>query len=352
MSFVGKKALTFGSATIDVIASVDDHDIERMTMNNAASSFLLLEEGRKIDVASVNSSVGGGATNTAVSIARLGYDAACVVRIGEDNEGDTVLETLRAENIDTRLVIRDPSLPTGKTIMVSSHVRNPTIFTSRGSNVALTDAEVTESLFAGRDLVYVAGLSGDSAACFPRIVKLAKQAGAFVAVNPGIRQLTYWAGDVREALAHVDLLSINAVEAEQLALTLIPKGQPKRGKQQPPADGPQLMRTGLAGRSLEKLVQRVCEEGPKIILITNGSEGAYAGTRDGITFFPADRIKVGSTAGAGDAFASTFAAFAASGADMETSLRAATRNAASVIRVSDTHSGLMGYDDLIAAMEK
>ena len=351
MSFVGKKALTFGSATIDVITSVDDSDIERMTMHNATSSFLLLEEGRKIDVTSVKSSVGGGATNTAVSIARLGYDAACLVRIGEDNEGDEVLETLRAENIDTRLMIRDPDLPTGKTIMVSSHVRNPTIFTSRGSNVALTEEEVTPELFAGRDLVYVAGLSGDSAACFPKIVKLAKEAGAFVAVNPGIRQLTYWAGDVQEALKHVDLLSINAVEAEQLALTLIPKGQPK-SKNKPAPEGPELLRKGLAGRSLDKLVERVCEHGPRIILVTNGSEGAYAGTKDGITFFPASKVKVGSTAGAGDAFASTFAAFAAGGSDMETCLKAATCNAASVIQVSDTHSGLLEFSKLADVMKK
>jgi ribokinase len=41
------KVLTIGSAMIDTIAIIGSARIERMTMLNAESSFLLLEEGRK-----------------------------------------------------------------------------------------------------------------------------------------------------------------------------------------------------------------------------------------------------------------------------------------------------------------
>ncbi|MCF8466587.1 MAG: carbohydrate kinase family protein [Sneathiella sp.] len=340
MAFSKLKALTIGSATIDVIASVEDQDIERMTMHNATSSFLLLEEGRKIDVSSIKSSVGGGATNSAVALARLGFNTACRIRTGADMEGEKIKAELELEKIDTSLIIRDETKPTGQAIMVMSHVRNPTIFTNRGANTDLCDAEVTPELFKGCDLVYVASLSGNSAACLTRIVRMAKEAGAFVATNPGIRQLTYWAGDIIEALAFVDLLSINAVEAEQLALRLLPKGQPQPADAEV-VDEPILLKKGLGGRYLASFVSEVCRLGPKIVLVTNGAEGAYAGTSEGIQFHPAGKAEVGNTAGAGDSFATTFSAYASINADILTCLKAATANALSVIAAPDTHSGLL-----------
>ena len=43
------KALTGGSAMVYNIVLVADGDVERMTMHNDASSFLLMEQGRKIE---------------------------------------------------------------------------------------------------------------------------------------------------------------------------------------------------------------------------------------------------------------------------------------------------------------
>jgi sugar/nucleoside kinase (ribokinase family) len=344
-TFTQLNALTVGSATIDVIASVEDQDIERMTMHNATSSFLLLEEGRKIDVSSIKSSVGGGGTNSAVALARLGYKTTTLLRLGKDLEGEKIREVLESENINTKCIIEDHNLPTGQAIMVMSHVRNPTIFTNRGANTALCAEEIDTTLFQGRDLVYIASLSGNSAACLTQIARLAKESGAFVATNPGIRQITYWPGDIVEALAHVDLLSINAVEAEQLALTLLPKGQPT-SESVHSGEGPELLEKGLAGRPIEKFVQAVCKIGPKIVLVTNGSEGAYAGTVNGIRFHPAGKSEVSNTAGAGDAFATTFSAYAAAGKELDICLKAATANALSVIASPDTPSGLLSKQQI------
>jgi ribokinase len=52
------KVLTIGSATIDTIAIIDSARIERMTMRNADSSFLLLEEGRKTEAEEVSTHTG------------------------------------------------------------------------------------------------------------------------------------------------------------------------------------------------------------------------------------------------------------------------------------------------------
>lgn len=175
MSFTGLNALTFGSATIDVIAIVPDEDIERVTMTNATSSFLLLEEGRKIDVSSIKSSVGGGGTNAGVALARLGFSTSTFVRTGNDLEGKEIAERLSAEGIKTDLIIQDAKMPTGKAIMVTSHVCNPTIFTNRGANTTLVESEIDPAVFKDRHLVYIASLSGNSAACLTHIVQAAKK---------------------------------------------------------------------------------------------------------------------------------------------------------------------------------
>ena len=44
--YLHMKALTVGGAMLDTIAIIADDRIERMTMLNADTSFLLLEEGR------------------------------------------------------------------------------------------------------------------------------------------------------------------------------------------------------------------------------------------------------------------------------------------------------------------
>jgi ribokinase len=70
--------LTVGSAMMDTIAIIDSGRIERMSMLNADSSFLLLEEGRKTEAEEISTHPGGGAVNAAVAMARLEMDGRCL----------------------------------------------------------------------------------------------------------------------------------------------------------------------------------------------------------------------------------------------------------------------------------
>ncbi len=183
------KALTVGGAMIDTIAIIADDRIERMTMLNADSSFLLLEEGRKTEALEVSTHVGGGAVNAAVAMSRLGLDVAALVKLGRDERAETVLARLLAEGVSTRWAVRDGRAPTGASVLVSSHDRNAAIFTFRGANTLLSEADLVPDAFAV-DVVYVSSLSNESADTFPAIVADAKAHRALVATNPGVRQLS------------------------------------------------------------------------------------------------------------------------------------------------------------------
>ena len=357
------KILTVGGAMIDTIAVIANDRIERMTMRNAETSFLLMEEGRKVEADEVSTHCGGGAVNAAVACARLGHDVAALIKLGQDARADTILRRLTDEGVSTRFAVRDARAPTGASVLVSAHDRNAAVFTFRGANTLLEAADIKADAFAV-DLVYVAGLSNESAACFPPIIELAKSQGAMVATNPGIRQLSARQGAFRDLIAKIDILTLNRVEAGALVPWLVAsggEGGPALA-QRPGEILPDLALRGFAvggfELSLAGFVGRICRLGPQWVVITDGRDGAYIGTAAEILHCPAAPATIVGSAGAGDAYNATFAAIvaAATGTKMaglkasggttganvaaDAAVAAAT-NAASVIAHLDTQTGLL-----------
>jgi ribokinase len=343
------KALTVGGAMLDTIAIVADDRIERMTMLNADSSFLLLEEGRKTEALAISTHVGGGAVNAAVAMARLGFDVAALVKLGKDARAETVLAGLLAEGVSTRWALRDGRAPTGASVLVSSHDRNAAIFTFRGANTLLSEADLTPDAFAV-DVVYVSSLSNEAADAFPAIVAEARAHRALVATNPGIRQLSSRGAAFQESLAGIDILVLNRTEADVLVPGLVARfGEGGRALPLEPGEKPpRLVARGLAAgghdMSLAAFFDAMRQLGPRYTAVTDGRNGAFLGAEDAVYFCPALETEVVGTAGAGDAFNATFTARIALGAKPEDALRAAAINAASVVRYADTQTGLLSQD--------
>lgn len=348
-------ALCIGSATVDIIVLVNNRDVERMTMHNATSSFLLLEQGRKFDAESITRHIGGGAVNAAVAMARLGLDASVLAKIGDDENGAAVLARLEEEKVGVNRILRTDALPTGETVMVSSHDRNATIFTQRGANTTLRPADIGPDMFGAGDLVYVSNLSGRSVECFAPIVDAADEAGAFVSVNPGIRQITSRAAEILANLARIDLLLLNTVEAESLVPAVSGFGAAPRSDVPIAPAAAQTVRLARFGLSfggfsmdLVEFGSRLCAGGVPRIAITDGTHGSYLVDRSGISFCPSLPVEVKGTAGAGDAFGATLSAYLAQGSDTALALQAATANAAAVVATVDTQSGLRSRRELDA----
>lgn len=337
------KSLTVGSAMIDTIAIIASDRIERMTMLNADASFLLLQEGSKTEALEISTHCGGGAVNTAVALARLGFDASTIIKLGQDQRAEAVLARLMAEGVSPRWAVRDARAPTGASVLVSSHDRNAAIFTFRGANTLLEEKDLKDDAF-GVELVHIASLSNASADQFTRIVEKAKAHGALISVNPGPRQLAARAAAFQQCLGEIDILSINRAEAE----VLVPQLVARFGEGGPAMEGDKLPRLAIRGfagggfrMSLRRLMGAVLSLGPRIVLVTDGGGGAYAAAGDEIVHAAPVMVQVAGTAGAGDAFVSTFAGMTARGASLETALKAASLNAASVVGHIDTQTGLM-----------
>jgi len=338
------KAVTTGSALVDIITVIADEDVERITMHNATASFLLLEQGRKIDAEEISIHCGGGAINVGVSLSRQGFDVAVLAKVGTDPNAHTVRETLAREGISANILIETDQLATGVTVMISSHDRNASVFTHRGANTLLTCAEIPADDIAAADLLYVASLSNESADCFGDLLRCGHEAGVMVAANPGIRQLTMRRADFFRAIAALDLLTVNRVEASAL-LPRLAGAEPVNRPLDLPDDGPELARRGLRFEGLHIPLGRFARElhdlGPKFVVVTDGIDGAYLSAEGTLYYCPALPTHAGGTAGAGDAFASTIAGQLVSGTAPERAIQAATANASSVVEHVDTHTGLL-----------
>ncbi|WP_295556527.1 PfkB family carbohydrate kinase [uncultured Hyphomicrobium sp.] len=351
----GLRVLTVGGAMIDTIAIIESAAIERMLLLNAESSFLLLEEGRKTEALEVSTHCGGGAINAAVAFARLGHSASVLIKIGADRRADQILAALDAEGISHRWALRDSHAPTGASVLVSSHERNAAVFTFRGANTLLRPADLDDGAF-DVDLVYIANLSNEAAACFPDIVAKAKSAGARVVANPGIRQLHGHGSAFRALLRKIDILALNRREADEV-IALLDAGT---AQDDPGLDGggetlPPLAVRGLKFESRKMSVRAFCRAlisaGVGTVVLTDGRDGAFVATRDRLLYSPAHQAHVAGTAGAGDAFVSTFSGYLAAGEAPDTALLAATLNAGAVLGYVDTQSGLMRRSEIDALLD-
>nr|WP_319389001.1 carbohydrate kinase family protein [uncultured Cohaesibacter sp.] len=346
------KTATIGSAMIDIITIVADNDIERISMTNAHNSFLMLEQGRKIDALNISTHVGGGAINAAVALSRLGNEVTPNVKIGEDIEAEMVRQLLAREGLSDKGLMTTDKAITGCSVMIASHDRNASIFTARGANCRVTDKDIHEGIFDGAELLHIAPMSNESAEAFPIICQRGKEAGAFVVANPGERQIDRRGKEFLDTAKNIDLININRAEAELMMPALLDYTQHSnmRTVKMDQSASKSLMTRGLimdhVHCSLSGFMSLLMSIGPKYVLITDGTGGAYLGSEKGIYHCPIKKTNVRGTAGAGDSFTSTFGAILGNGASPEKALQLATINSSSVCEYVDTQSGLLTLEEI------
>ncbi|MEO0665918.1 MAG: carbohydrate kinase family protein, partial [Pseudomonadota bacterium] len=290
--------------------------------------------------------LGGGGVNAAICLKRQGFETSSLVKVGQDVNAQSILAKLESEGIDRSFVCRDNEHATAVSLLIASHDHDAAIFTHRGANESLTHDDIPVDGFTGADLVYVAGLSNASADLFPEIVKRAHAAGAFVATNPGIRQLTSKTGAFFDSLKDVDLFICNKAEARALIPKLVERTGWDGGMAPALDDDAMVLEIGGFRLGYSDYFARIHSLGPTYVGITDGSYGAHL-SRDGeIAFQPVVETQVRGTTGAGDSFAATLSGALVRGSSTGEALRLAALNSSSVVSHPDAHTGLLSAEEL------
>lgn len=351
-----KRVITIGGATHDIFFDYQGADSMTIAKQHSQYTYMLFASGEKIEIENLCSISGGGATNTAISFKRLGFNTACFCAIGPDYSGGIIRKELENENVDTQYISVLPNTQTGTSCIINSHHGERTIFTYRGANSFLPSGQIPFDALSQAHLIYVTSLSNQAAELLHPIAAYAKQRNISIAINPGSSQLTHGMETIKKSLPFLSIIIMNALEAKQFMFALTESGANYKksllcdpGQQLCPLqvsqEQPYLLDMPLMYENLffdsKKFFKTILATGVQLVVITNGANGVYVATPTHILFHPSIRTKLVNTVGAGDAFGSCFVGSLQLGYSVEDSLRRGILNSASVLSQLGAKKGLL-----------
>lgn len=334
--------ITIGSATMDAFIETDDASIVSVIQKEGKKEFMSYPYGSKIEINSFDVSLGGGAVNTACNFANLGMDTSIIIKIGEDSTGKDILNLLKSRNINTDSVISTKKNKTGFSVVLLSFQGDRTVLAHRGPNASITLEDVNFEAVKNSRWLYIAPLNGESTEILDNIADFAEENGINMAINVGKSSIKRGKKYLDKILKTAEVVIMNSEEAEMLTGIKIRPNSVNENFSQYKIH-PDMM------KKLEALKSTKAE----IVVITDGSNGAYA--YDGTHYYKCDNFpaEVISTLGAGDAFASTFVTILdKTNRNIELALKGASVNAASVVEKFNAQDGQLKFEEIMSKINK
>lgn len=103
------------------------------------------QTGETITASDQKTYPGGKGNNQAVACSRLGAEVSFIGKIGNDEPGDTLLENIRREGINTDYIKRDKDSVTGRAIILLSKKGENSIVVLSGANMNIKKEEIQEA---------------------------------------------------------------------------------------------------------------------------------------------------------------------------------------------------------------
>lgn len=239
---------------------------------------------------------GGKGGNQAVQAARLGAEVHMIGKVGQDDRGRFLVESLEREGIHTEYVFRDPAVDTGTDCVMIDGKGDNLIIVAPLANDKITAEEIRRAapLIESADILLSQLQINEEA--ITEALKIAKAAGVCTVLNPApAREMP------GEYYQLADYLTPNETEAEFFTGCYQADYEPEIWKQ--------------------KVIETFRKKGVRNLIVTLGAEGAlYAGEKESYQIPPCQVEAVDTTA-AGDAFNAAFCIRLAQGASVDEAAR-------------------------------
>ena len=259
--------------------------VEVVCIGETLLDMLPSRTGRRLrDAGAFNPTLGGSPANTSVWLSRLGVGSALVTRIGADEFGQICMRELTNAGVDTRSVSQDPNLKTGLCFLQIDEDGERSFFGYRSetAEIHFGPQDIDESLLAQAKVVHLCPAPMKLPAGREAILgaaQVARANGVIVSADCNLRP-KHWNSieDAREAgwaLARCsDVLKLNEDEAELIVGSVPPQAAAKR----------------------------LLEEGPQLVVVTLGSQGAVWATGTDEGHVQAPKVRAVDATGCGDAW--------------------------------------------------
>lgn len=266
----------------------------------------------------------GNSSNAAVAAARLGLKSALVSNLGDDYFGTECMNTLVREKVDTKYMKSHPGRKTNYHYVLWYADDRTILIKHEDYEYALPDIGIPK-------WVYLSSL-GENSLLFHRTIEeyFWNHPKIKFAFQPGTFQMKFG----KEALAglyrRADLFFCNKEEAQRILES--------------------------TESSSKRLLMLIHDLGPKIVVITDGTKGAYAydESTQKSWFMPPypDPKPPYERTGAGDAFSSTFTAALCYGMSVREALVWAPINSMSVVQQVGARAGLLNQSQIAEWLAK
>lgn len=311
--------LSVGDIVTDAFIKLIDKE-ERVEHDKDGSTWLAIPFGTKIpfDHVDVVPAV-GNASNAAVAFARLGLKAGFVTNLGGDQEGRDMIAALHKNRVDTRFVRVNPHNKSNYHYVLWYKEERTILIKHEEYDYHwphLRPSEVPR-------WIYFSSISEHALEYHDQVSDwLDQNPSVKMAFQPGTFQMEAGAERLKRIYQRSEVLILNREEAVKVG--------------------------GGNHEDVHDLINKLHDLGPKIVVVTDGPNGAYASDgqqRLKMPLYP-DPAPPYDRTGAGDAFASTFVAALAKGMSLADALRWAPINSMSVVQKVGAQEGLVSEQKL------
>lgn len=309
--------IAIGDTVVDEFINLLDASVH-CDINNTNCT-ITMRWGDKIPYDSAEVVFGvGNAANAAVSAARLGLSTGFISNVGKDENGAAIIAALGKENIDTGYIAVNDGIPTNHHYVLGYEAERTILIRHEAYPYHLPTS------LPPPKWMYLSSVAEHTEAFHDELAAwLAAHPETKLTFQPGTFQMKMGKERLATLYKVSEVIAINKEESERIL--------------------------GLPTTDIKELLQKMYALGPKIALITDGPNGAYAydGTKMlKVPRYPDPRDPINRT-GAGDAMASTFSVALALGKSLEEALVWGPVNSMSVIQHIGAQKGLVSRDELL-----
>lgn len=221
---------------------------------------------------------GGCGANSAIVLRKMGINVSLIGAVGDDFAGDFILNYLKQNFVDIKLIKKSNKFPTSSSILLINKSGERSYFHSVGASkeISITEKEIKEitksKIFHIGGVNLLPSLGGNKIAA---LLKKVKSYNVITSVDLAWDVEGKWMERIETALPFIDILMGNKKEIQAL--------------------------TGSKGISCA--VKKLHQKGCKIVVIKAGESGSFVSKEDFLIKVDGTKVKVKDSTGAGDAFA-------------------------------------------------
>jgi ribokinase len=258
---------------------------------------------------------GGSSANTIVGLSRLGIETGFIGNVGNDTEGEYVINDFKKENVDTNGIQMSDGL-TGIVIGFIDNKGERTLYANPGLNDHLNMDDQALEYAKRAKILHLSSFVGEKS--YDAQLKLMESlSDTKISFAPGMFYAKKGLKELDIIIENTSFLFLNKEEVEL-----------------------------LTGWDYKKGAEHLLETGAKIVAVTLGDKGCYVTSADDFHFVKSNKVKAVDTTGAGDSFAAGFLYGVLMDLDLETCGRLGNQVAARCIQFPGARDGLPYKNDL------